>query len=92
MSRAWFIYNGDPGDEQDAGNYFYIPFFPVCQTTGDEICAVLGIYDPETYGPFPVPFSLDTNLESYIIDALASDVAQPSGLFQKPYVYVRFAT
>jgi len=90
MSRAWFYYYGTPGSEQVAGNYIYSDFFPVCETTGEFICSVLGLYDPNTYGPFPVPFSIDTNLQGYITDALAADTAKPSGFLIKPYVYMRY--
>ena len=89
--RAWFVYNGAPGGEQTSTNYFYVSFFPACQTSGRLLCSVKGIYDFETYGNHPAPFSLDTPMEDYIIDALATESAKPSGLGIKSYVYVREA-
>jgi hypothetical protein len=89
--RAWFVYNGAPSGEQTSTNYLYVSFFPACQTSGTLICSVKGIYDFETYGQHPAPFSLDTPLGDYIIEALAADVAYPPAPSFKPYVYVRNA-
>jgi hypothetical protein len=69
--RAWFLYNGAPSGEQAFTNYFYLPL--TCQVNGELICAVKGIYDYETYGNHPVPFSLDPQLSDYIIGALAAN-------------------
>jgi hypothetical protein len=87
--REWFIYAGSPGNEQVSTNYWYVPYFPTCQTTGALICSVKGIYDYETYGYHPAPFSLDTRIEDYITAALAADVAYPVNPPFKPYVYVK---
>jgi hypothetical protein len=87
--RAWFVYNGLTGGEQTSTNYFYVSFFPACTSTGEFICSVKGIYDVDTYGNHPAPFSIDTALEQYIIDALGADVASPPSPAFKPYVYVK---
>jgi len=87
--RAWFVYNGAVGNEQTSTNYLYVSFFPACVTGGEFICSVKGIYDFATYGQHPAPFSLDTRLGQYIIDALGADIAKPSEEGQKAYVYVR---
>jgi len=87
--RAWFVYNCPPSSEQSWACFQHVYFFPACETTGELICAICGIYDPDTYGSYPAPLSLDTKLSDYIIDALASDISKPSGIGQKRYVYVR---
>jgi hypothetical protein len=89
--RACFIYAGSPGSELVHTNYFYVPYFPSCQTTGDLICSVKGIFDWETYEYHPASFSLDTTLGYYILDALGDDRAKPSGTGQRAYVYVKEA-
>jgi len=86
MSRAWFSYNGLSGGELTATNYFYVPSFPQCTTTGENICAILGIYAPLTYQNHPASFS--SNLLSYITDARANNVAVPT-IPDKPFVYMR---
>jgi len=86
MSRAWFIYNGAAAGEQTATNFVYVSFLPQCTTTGDKICAFLGIYNPGTYGDHPVPFS--NNLLTYITLAIAYQIAVPT-IPDKSYVYVR---
>jgi len=89
LTREWFIYNRTFAGEYDSTNYNYVPFFPVCVATGPYICAVLGLYDPFTYGDHPVPFIfLDTNLYHYISQAKAAQINKPSGPFEKRYVYV----
>jgi len=86
MSRAWFSYNGLSAGEQTATNYFYISNFPQCTTTGDQICAILGLYAPLTYGNHPA--ALSSNLLSYITTAKANSIATPP-IPDKPFVYVR---
>jgi len=88
--RAWFVYNGAPAGELTHTNYFYVTYFPSCQTTGDLMCCVKGIYDYASYEYHPVPFSLDSTLGYYILDALGDDRAKPSGTGQKRYVYVKY--
>jgi hypothetical protein len=86
--RAWFVYNCSPSNEQSWNCFQHVDFLPVCTTNGELICAIYGIYDPETYGAHPVPLSVDTKLSDYIINALAADTAYPPPPF-KPYVYVK---
>ena len=89
LFKSWFVYAGGfGGDTLDPTNYFHINFFPACQTTGPYICVVAADYIPSTYGVHPSPYSFFSNLRTYIIDARATWVAQPSGLGQVPYVYV----
>jgi hypothetical protein len=89
--RAWFTYTGSPGNEQVSTNYFYVSFFPTCETSGEVICSVKGIYDFQTYGQHPAPFTLDTKMSTYITQSLAADVAYPPAPAFKPYVYVKGA-
>ena len=86
--RAWFLYNGAAGGELTSTNYIYITFVPTCQTRGEFICSVKGIYDFDTYENHPAPFSLDTKMQQYIIDAKAAELSKPSGTGIKAYVYV----
>jgi len=86
MSRAWFSYNGVLAGELSATNYFYVTFVPQCQTTGELICSIRGVYNPIVYGNHPAPLS--DNLLSYITTAKANSVAFPTTP-DKPYVYVR---
>jgi len=76
MSRGWFVYIGAESGQQNAINYVYVTQVPPCTTTGEHICAILGIYDPSTYGNYPAPFS--NNLETYIITALANNISYPT--------------
>jgi hypothetical protein len=68
--KAWFIYNGAPAGELTSSNYFYVPYFPGCITSGEFICSVKGIFDWDTYEYHPVTFYVDTTLGYYILDAL----------------------
>jgi hypothetical protein len=96
ITRKWYAYNDSPGGQQDQANYFFVDFFPSCDITGNNICAVLGIYeikdsvDPSKsvfYGNHPQSFLLDKALGYYINVAMAQPSSYPSGTGQKPYVY-----
>jgi hypothetical protein len=85
MARAWFVYNNVTGGEQLATNYSYVSFTPQC-STGERICAILGIYDPNTYENHPAPF-VGTDLSEYITEAQATGSPQPSA--NSAYVLVK---
>jgi hypothetical protein len=89
MSRAWFVYNIPTGDPLDSLNYAYTTIAPTC-ASGTEVCAVLGIYDPVSYGNHPRPFTVgnDQNLASYITNAQASGTPQPTAP-NTPYAFVK---
>lgn len=92
FNRAWFKYNTAATGyypQYDSTNYAYSKFFPSCLATGYQICSVYGLYNHDWYGNHPTPFTIDTDLEYYISDALAAGSAKPSALGAKRYVYVR---
>jgi hypothetical protein len=86
MTRAWFYYNDVTGGWQLANNYTYRNFQPQCSVSGERICAILAIYDPDTYGNHPAPF-MDTDLHGYLIEAQATSSPQPSAVC--PYVLIK---
>jgi len=91
ITRAWYTYNQTiPGGRLAPGNFFYVNFLPVCVCTGNEVCAVYGIYDDGTnppYGDHPKPFS--STLRSYINASIAAETCFPNLVGQLPYVYVK---
>jgi len=87
ITREWFInIGGCDCDILDEKNYVNVKVFPSCLSTGFNICAVSGIYNPLSNGRHPEAFS--NNLKSYIIDAKATLTAKPSGPGQVKFVYV----
>jgi len=90
INRAWYVYLGGASGEQNSSNYAFVNFKPVCDSINTPyVCAVYGLYDTQ-YGNNPAPFSTaDPALSQYIIDALAADAAQPSGPFEKRFVYMQ---
>jgi len=96
ITRRWYAYIGARGGQLDQANYILQDFFPSCEVTGNNICAVYGIYeindlsDPSNNGVFstnPQSFAKDTLLASYIAIALAQPSFYPAAAGQKPYVY-----
>jgi len=91
LTRAWYVYNQTlPGGKYNSSNYFYVSFFPACQTTGNQICSVYGIYDDGNnppYGDHPKPFS--AQLQFYINQAVALNTCYPFFPGDKPYAYVK---
>jgi hypothetical protein len=91
VTRAWYTYNETiPGGNLNSSNYFYLSFFPSCQSSGTEICGVYGIYDDGVefpYGDHPKPFS--PRLESYINAAFSLSSSFPTGSGVKRFVYVK---
>ena len=95
VTRRWYSYNGTPGGQHTAQNYFFIANFPnACATPANNICAVLGIYSETlgggsttTYGTNPKTFTADPRLDSYITQAFSS--VQPAPTLGRPFVYVR---
>jgi hypothetical protein len=85
--RAWYSYNPIlSGGVLNSNNYSYVSWFPFCQTTGNQICCVYGIFDDglSEYWFHPKPFSF--NMEDYINTALAFKSAYP---FFQHFVYVQ---
>lgn len=96
ITRRWYAYIGTRGGQLNQLNYVLQDFFPSCEVTGNNICAVFGVYqiydsiNPSNNRVFninPQSFVQDTKLGSYISIALAQPSYFPAGAGQKPYVY-----
>jgi len=97
VTRRWYSYNCASGGQHNATNYYFVEDFPNnCQSCANDICVVLGVYSmvvggvTTTFGTHPRTFTADPKLASYITQALATGCYKPSGVGQKPYVYMRY--
>ena len=79
MARTWYSYNGT-GDPTLISSYNLSPVKPTC-INGPRICAIYA------YNGGPNPTVLSARLRTYIMNVLASPVAQPETPGAKRYLY-----
>ena len=77
----WYSYTG-VGDPTLVASYRLATVKPTCQA-GEEICA---IYLNQTD---PIPSAFDAGVQTYIANALATLIPQPTGVGVKRFVYLR---